>query len=116
MHKWCALALDYGIPEAEFWCMTFGEVERAVASKQKLEKIQAKERASYDYILADLIGRSISRIYSSANKMPEIHEAYHTLFDAEEINQKKKEKINELSALRFKLFADAHNAKYKGGE
>ena len=96
--------------------MTFGEVERAVASKQKLEKLQAKEKAAFNYILADLIGRSISRMYSSSNKFPEITEAYPTLFEVQEIAEQKQEKINKLSALRFKLFAEAHNAKFKGGE
>lgn len=93
--------------------MTLAELERAIESKRRVDKLKAQEKASFDYILADLIGRSIARTQSSANKMPEIGEAYPTLFDSEEIKQKKQEKKVELSALRFKLFANAYNDKFK---
>lgn len=105
-----------GIIEQDFWTMTFAELDRALSSKKRVIRTEAKEKASYDYILADLIGRSISRIYSSSNKLPEIAEMYPALFDNEEIAQKKQEKKMELSALRFKQFADSYNAKYKGGQ
>lgn len=95
--------------------MTIGEINRAIESKERMLKMKAQERASYDYILANLIGRSISRIYSSSAKMPAISEAYPTLFDSEEIEQKKQEKQNELSAIRFKQFASSYNKKFKGG-
>lgn len=109
------VALEYGIKEQEFWDMTFAEVEREIAAKRKVQKIQAQERASFDYILADLIGRSVSRIYSSSAKMPELNEAYPSLFDVKQIAEKKQEKANELSALRFKQFADSYNKRFKGG-
>jgi len=95
--------------------MTLAELERAILSKRRMEKIRAQERASYDYILADLIGRSVARLQSSSNKMPEISAAYPTLFDAQEIEEKKAEKKAELSALRFKLFANAFNEKFNKG-
>lgn len=92
--------------------MTLAELERAIASKRRVQKIQAQEKASFDYLLAELIGRSVARIQSSANKMPEIGEVYPSLFDTEEIKQKKQEKKAELSALRFKLFAESYNKKF----
>lgn len=64
------------------------------------------------YHLADLIGRSVSRILNSSNTMPDISEVYPTLFDSEAIKQKKQEKQAELSALRFKLFAQSFNQKF----
>ena len=91
--------------------MTLAELERAVASKRRMDKLRAQERASFDYILADLIGRSIARVQSSANKMPEISAAYPSLFDSQDTEENKANKIDELSALRFKLFASAHNEK-----
>lgn len=93
--------------------MTFAELTRAIASKKRVMKIEAQEKASYDYLLADLIGRSVGRLYNSTNKMPEISEAYPTLFDANEINEKKKQKQAELSALRFKQFTQSYNKKFK---
>lgn len=92
--------------------MTLAELERIFKSKRRTEKARAQEKASFDYILADLIGRSIARLQSSANHMPEIGEVYPSLFDTQEIAEKKAEKKAELSALRFKLFANAHNEKF----
>ena len=89
--------------------MTIGELQRAITSKQKVRKLEAQEKAAHDYILAELIGRSIARIYNSANKMPTIAEAYPTLFDAEEVEQKQAEKQAELFAIRFRQFAASHN-------
>ena len=69
-----------GISEHDFWNMTIAEFDRAIASKKRVEKMRAQEQASFDYILADLIGRSIGRIYSSNTKLPELAEAYPSLF------------------------------------
>jgi hypothetical protein len=93
--------------------MTLAELTRLLDSKRRMQKLQAQERASYDYILADLIGRSIARVYNSSNTMPEISAAYPTLFDGEEIREQKAQKQAELSALRFRQFAQAHNKKYE---
>ena len=105
--------MDFGITENEFWQMTIGEVERALKSKQRVEKIKAQEKATYDYILADLVGRSVGRIYNSSTKLPPIDEVYKTLFDGSQLQEQKQAKQAELSVLRFKLFAEAHNKKYK---
>ena len=100
-----------GISEHDFWNMTIAEFDRALASKKRIEKMRAQEQASFDYILADLIGRSIGRIYSSNTALPELAEAYPSLFDTKEIEEYKQQKRNELSALRFKQFANFHNNK-----
>lgn len=105
-----------GILEHDFWSMTFAELERALASKKRVIKSEAQQRATYDYILADLIGRSIGRLYSSSAKMPEIASMYPALFDDEEIQAKKAEKRAELSALRFKQFADSYNKRFGGAK
>lgn len=110
------MALDYGISEAEFWNMTIAELERSIASKKRMDKLQAQEKASYDYILADLIGKSIARLYSSSATMPEIGAVYPTLFDTAEIQEQRQAKKDELSALRFKLFADSHNRRFEEEE
>jgi hypothetical protein len=92
--------------------MTLAELERLIQSKRRVEKLRAQERASYDYILADLIGRSIGRIYSSSATIPEISAVYPSLFDSEEIKAQKAKKQAEVSAIRFKQFADFHNRKH----
>jgi hypothetical protein len=112
IYTWLDNALDAGITEFDFWNMTIGELERAMASKHRMLKAKAQEQASFDYILAELIGKSISRIYSSAATMPEIAEIYPSLFDSQEIQEKKQEKMIELSTLRFKLFAKSYNDRF----
>ena len=93
--------------------MTLAEINRAVESKIRVTKIEEQKRASFDFILADLIGRSVSRIYSSSAKMPTISEVYPSLFDKKEEEEKIQSKKNELSALRFKQFAKSYNEKFK---
>ena len=111
VYRWLDNALDFGISEHEFWDLTLGELERAFDSKRRIQLREAQERASFDYALAELIGRSINRIYSSSATMPEIYEVYPTLFDSKEAQEQKQTKIAELSALRFKQFANFHNKK-----
>lgn len=105
-------ALDLDITERDFWDMTLIELERVMASKKRQLIQKQQETASFHYILADLIGKSVSRIYNSANTLPTIQEVYPTLFDSQEIEQKKIEKKAELSALRFKQFAQSYNKKF----
>ena len=112
MPKWLENSLDIGITEKDFWDMTIAELQRAFASYARREKQRAQEKATLDYTLADLIGRSIARVYNSANHMPDISEVYPTLFDSQELAEKRQEKQAELSALRFKQFADSFNRKF----
>jgi hypothetical protein len=92
--------------------MTLAELERAINSKIRVDKVKAQEQATFDYILADLIGKSVSRIYASTNKIPSIEEVYTSLFNSEEIKQQKQKQKTELSTLRFKLFANSYNSKF----
>lgn len=91
--------------------MTIDELIRAVESKKRIEKKQAQELATHNYILANLIGVSVGRIYSNSTKYPEIYEVYPQLFDMPEVNEDKQNKQDELSALRFKLFVNSFNEK-----
>ena len=95
--------------------MTLAELERAIASKKRMMRLREQERASYDYVLADLIGRSIGRIYSNSAQYPPIYEVYPSLFDAEEQQEQKQNKLDELSAMRFKQFAATFNKKFNKG-
>ena len=103
-------ALDWGISEADFWDMTLAELARLFKSKQRMQKQKAQEQAYFDYTLADLIGRSVARMYSKTNEYPEIQEIYPALFEEE-----KQKKQDELSVIRFKQFADAYNRKFEKG-
>ena len=108
-------ALDYGISEHDFWNMTFAELDRLVDSKKRVDKLRAKERATYDYILASLMGRAFAASMDSKNNFPEIQEVYPSLFGKEiaKKEQQKQERLDQLSALRFRQFAQSYNKKYK---
>lgn len=95
--------------------MTLAELGRAIESKQRIHKRELQEKAQMDYILADAIGRSVSRIYSG--KFPSLLELYPTLFadKQEEIARQEEERRAELSAIRFKQFANSFNKRFKGG-
>lgn len=91
--------------------MSIAEIERAIQAKKKAEQ----RKASFDYVLADLIGRSVARAYNSENTMPTLAEAYPTLFDRQEEENALQQAQDELSVLRFKQFANSLNRK-KGGQ
>ena len=111
-------ALDYGITEEKFWDMTFAEIERAIKSANRVRKLQAQEKATYDYILANLITKVVSKVLGDKSSYPSIEEAYPGVFD--DIIAEKKAKAEEhrmnLSALRFKQFAQSYNSNFKNKE
>lgn len=93
--------------------MTINELIRAINSKKRQQKNEAQEKATMDYILADLIGQSISRLFSSNAAMPDISDIYPSLFDNQQLKEAKQAKRDELSVLRFKQFAEIHNKKFQ---
>lgn len=111
-------ALDCGLPEYSFWEMTPGEVIRHIESTNRVKKIDMQEKASRDYILAQLIIKGVGIALGSKETFPTIHETYPGIFD--DIQQAQEEQIaqrkDELSALRFKQFAQSYNQKYADKE
>lgn len=111
-------ALDSGISEIDFWDMTPGEVGRAIESRNRIVRLKAKEKASYDYVQATLIIKGISICLGDKSSFPTLHDAYPGVFEdivkakEEEVQQKKM----ELSALRFKQFAQSYNKKFENKE
>lgn len=109
--KWLDNALDMGLSEQDYWSMTLAEFDRFVASQRRIKERDAQEKAYYDWVLGDLIGRSISRIYGANNRYPKIYEAYPTIYSKEEMERKEQERKTELSALRLQEFAKSFNEK-----
>ena len=111
-------ALDCGITELDFWDMTPGEVGRTIKSKNRIVKIEAQERATYDYIQAQLIIKGISICLGDKSSYPTIEEAYPGIFD--DVIKQQEQKVQEhkmsLSALRFKQFAQSYNNNFKNKE
>jgi hypothetical protein len=98
--------------------MTPGEVVRFIESRNRVRRIEAQEKASYDYILAQLITKGVAITLGAKTTMPPIHEVYPELFD--DLHKEQEEKINQqkiaLSALRFKQFAQSYNNNLKNKE
>ena len=95
--------------------MSISELTRQVESYKRVEKKRLQEKATYDYIQANLIGLYIGRVYSSSINIPSLEEAYKSLFDDEEIQEQKKKHLEELSIIRFKQFTQRFNNNFKGG-
>lgn len=93
--------------------MTIGEFDRLLESKRRVQKIEAQRQANFDYILGDLIGRSIARIYNSSNDYPEIYDVYPEFFNKEKIEEAREEHTIELSAQRLTDFAISFNKRKK---
>lgn len=94
--------------------MTVAEVQLVIQSKLRVAEAEEKKKASFDYILADLIGCSVARVHSKGNKMPTPAEAYPGIFDAEEEAQARQERQVALFAAQLKQFSNFHNDKLEG--
>lgn len=97
--------------EEQFWNSTISELGRLAASYHRSRKAELQEKSSLDYTLADMIGRSVSRIYDSSNTLPNIEEVYPSVFDKEAVEQKRKERQAEELAIKFNQFVNAFNQK-----
>ena len=108
------VALDCGVKELEFWDMTIGEVDRAIESRNRLIERESQERASFDYMLAQVLSKNISVILTGKGEAPTLQQAYPNLFDdlLEEQEQKIQQRKDDLSALRFKQFAQSYNSRF----
>lgn len=90
--------------------MSVDEIQRAIDAYNRRKKDELKEKANMDYLLANMIGISISRIYSKSARYPRIEEVYPNLF-GQEAKQYDRQKL-ALSIERFKAFAIQNNSKY----
>ena len=77
--------------------------------------MERQEKAKYDYIQASLIIRGFSIVMGSEAPFPSLQEVYPSLFQDE--IQKEEEKVqerkDELSAIRFRQFAQSYNDNLK---
>ena len=92
--------------------MTIAELNRKLESYRRLEKIRAKEKATFDYSLATLIGRAFGA--SEQHPFPDIFTAYPAIFE-DEIKKAEEDysaRQAELAKIRFLQFAESHNRKH----
>lgn len=93
--------------------MTFAELTRQIDSKERMFKLEAKEKASNNYIHAILVGKALITAFDNKTEFPEIHEVYPSLFQKSQASQEAiVEQQDLLSALRFKQFAKSFNENF----
>ena len=110
IYKMLNNALDYGLKESEFWEMTIAELDRYIDSRKRVLRIEEKERATHNYLHALLVGKAVARCFDDKSSFPEIHEVYPSVFVETQANKDEiQERKDELSALRFKQFAESFN-------
>lgn len=95
--------------------MTPGEIARAIDSYNRRVRVETQERASFDYIQANLIVKGVGIVLSGKGTMPTIQEAYPKVFDdlIQKQEEELQEKIDQLSIIRLKQFAQSYNSKFK---
>lgn len=89
--------------------MTLAELGRYFKSRKRIQEAQERKQASFDYILADAIGRSMARLYNKSNKYPPIEEIYSSLFDADEIRA---ERDRKRFVAGLQQYANSHNKNF----
>lgn len=95
--------------------MTLAEVERYCEGATW----RLKQKAQFDYSLADLIGASIGRLLDSEVQYPTIYDVYPHLFEDDKPTPEEEQESDIAttnSINNFLAFAMAHNAKLKGVE
>lgn len=108
--------INLGLEEEKFWEMTIAELNRYIEGATW----RMKSKAQFDYMLANLIGVSVSRVVSKEAEFPSIEKVYPVLFEKElaaieeqEKQQAEAERIMADSRNRFLEFALKHNARIK---
>ena len=95
--------------------MTIAEIDRAIDSFNRIKRSEAQQRATFDYILANMITRGVNITLGSKQTFPTIEEVYPSLFKdvRKEEEARIQEQKNNLSTLRFLQFAQSYNTRYK---
>ena len=102
--------LEAGITEEFFWNSTYGEMLRYMKAYSNRLLRERQDKAFLDYQLSNLIGISVSRLFSSNSKFPEIHEAYPSIFEPPSPEEIANMRAMEMKA-RMIEYTEQHNAK-----
>ena len=93
--------------------MTLAEIERFMQSFKRREDRRLREKAMFDYKLAELIGLSCGRFWAKNLQYPEIFEAYPNIYQKEEVLEQREKARMEKSIERLKEFVKQHNKQFE---
>lgn len=84
-------------------------------SYMRVKRLEDQEKATYDYIQATLIIKGVGIALGSKEEFPAVEEAYPGVFNnlTEKKQDELQQKKDELSALRFRQFAQSYNKKFE---
>ena len=74
---------------------TIKEAKRIMEGIVKYNQNRQKEKAYFDYMLANEISIAVGRCFSKDVTMPELEEFYPNIFDAEEVKRRKQRQMQE---------------------
>ena len=102
--------------ENEFWDLSLGEIARRLESYQRVKERNQKEKATYDYIQANLIAKLVGIVLGDKSETPKIEDVYPTLFKEEvETEEEQAQSQSEKDAIAFMTFVQQFNKKFEGG-
>lgn len=101
--------LEADITEEFFWNSTYGEMLRYMKAFSSRVKRERQDRAFFDYQLSNLIGISVSRLFSSESVFPEIHDVYPSIFEPPTEEEIMNRRIAEMKAHMIE-YTEHHNA------
>jgi hypothetical protein len=102
--------LEAGITEEFFWNSTYGEMLRYMKAYSNRLHRERQDRAFFDYQLSNLIGISVSRLFSSDSSLPDISDVYPGIFEPPSEEELMTQEIMKMKA-RMIEYTEQHNAK-----
>ena len=106
------VCLEAGMDENEFWDSTYREVINYMNAYRDRREIAFKDTITANLILGDLVGISVSRLFSKEAKYPSVLEMFPKLFGEEGEKMLKEQKEKELNE-RIKANMLAWGAHFK---
>lgn len=108
------VCLEAGIVEDDFWEMTYKEIVNYMKAYKKRREVEFKELVTINHLLGDLIGMSVSRLFSKDAKYPSVVEMFPNLYKEEQeaLKEQKQKELNE----RIKANMMAFGAAYKNNK
>ena len=102
--------LEAGITEEFFWNSTYGEMLRYMKAYSNRLQRERQDRAFFDYQLSNLIGISVSRLFSSDSSLPDISDVYPGIFEPPSEEELMNQEVMRMKA-RMLEYTEQHNAK-----
>ena len=106
--------LEAGMDENEFWDSTYREVLNYMRAYRERRELEFRDTITTNHILGDLIGISVSRLFSKDAKYPSVLEMFPKLFGEEGeklVKEQKEKELNERIKANMLAFGAAFSSK-----